>query len=683
MRFLSGLLILLALLITLAGPIAPTGADEETALKELLAAHPDSASLYTQLAALQFGWGTIEGRMLAIKAMKQALRLDPDNADYHAMLAEIYFEGTFWNYGVEELKEVLRLDARHGFARSRLGEAYLDRAVEEWQRKWFLKAKDELLEVDSLHQAFHPARRLLAQCYFDIGKADSATVVLEGLPPDSLETDDLLILGMAYSEVNDLEASFDAFSKALDSMDEETRARYMSMELLATQDELLSISETRPVRAEVETATLWKKRDPNPATEVNERFVEHLARVAFAEIHFSVPRLDRPGSKTDRGEVYIRYGRPLAWFYDPFGTGICADETVLPTPPAMSYRSPFTRGFEDDQDLGGHYRSSPMEISRARWTWEYRDFSLNFDDVFMNGDFTFPYEQDWSAYVYAYLERELPEVYESQIRKRMRVVMDVVNLMDGLGRTVLKIAFGCDTRGVDYKSHFEWPAGGFNIELAVLDSVYRDIARSRFDVELRADSSVLYQTRYPLIGSYLVHVPAGSTLAAISVESKVNGAAGFTKRLGRARRFSKDLEMSDIEFRFTPEGPPNPSRTYLTRGKAHIAFSIYNLSIDASGTGEAEVAYEILGRKKTRSTLNRFLRLFSAEAPTEDEEVVTSLWSKYDLRSRRSRKDEVIGFDLSPLSSGEYEIRITVTDKLTGQQTEQRARFLVASEIDL
>jgi GWxTD domain-containing protein len=684
MRFLSVLAVTLALIAVLVHVRSPgsRAADDERVLKELLAVHPDSASLHVELAALYFSRGTIEGRMLGAKAMKQALRLEPRNADYHAMLAEIYFEGTFWNYGVEELKQALEIEPEYGLARARLGKAYLDRAIEEWQNKSFQKAKEELLRVDSLQQVYRLARRHLAQCYFDLGKPDSAIAVLESLPTDSLETDDLLLLGMAYSEVKDLEPSFEAFSRALNGMDDETRARYTSVELLAAADEVRALSDMRPA-AESETALFWRKRDPNPATQVNERLIEHLARVAFADLHFTIARLDRPGSKTDRGEVYIRYGRPLAWFYDPFGTGIFADETVLPTPTVPGPRSLADRSRDADEEAGDRYRARLFKASRPRWTWKYRDFSLSFDDVFMNGDFTFPYEQDWSAYVYAYLQRELPEIYETQIRRRMRVVLDAINLMDSLGRTGLKIIFACDTRGLEYESRFEWPQGEFEIEVAVLDSLYRDIARSRFEVDLRADSSVLYQTRYPLIGTYLVQVPPGSTLAAISVESKVNGAAGFTRHAIRARRFAEHLDISDIELRFTSDGPPNPSRIYLKRGKAYIAFSIYNLSTDGSGTGQAEVAYRILGLKRTPSTFKRFLRLFSARFQVETKEVVTSIWGKYDLRSKGSRKDEVIGFDLSPLSVGEYEVEITVTDKLSGRITSNRSGFVVASEIDL
>jgi hypothetical protein len=341
-------------------------------------------------------------------------------------------------------------------------------------------------------------------------------------------------------------------------------------------------------------------------------------------------------------------------------------------------------GWEDFDagDRGSSARSRPLRQARRRWKWQYRGFSLNFEDTFMNGDFRFPYEKDWSAYVYAYLEKNVPEIYESQIKKRMRVVLDALNVVDDMGRAGLKIIYGCDTRGVKYEPLYEWPVGDFDIEIAVLDSIYGDVTRTRFAAQLRADSSALYQTEYPLIGSLTVQIPPGGSLAAVSMESKTTGAVGFTNRAVTARRFGDSLEVSDIEIRFASDGPPNPSHVYLGRGKAYLAFSIYNLMTDARGTGEAEVSYRIVEREKVRP---RFMRILEAITGTpEDERAgrLTSVWSKYELRSRGSRKHEVLGIDLSPLSRGDYEIVIDVTDTANGQMTTATTGFRIVSEIE-
>jgi GWxTD domain-containing protein len=51
----------------------------------------------------------------------------------------------------------------------------------------------------------------------------------------------------------------------------------------------------------------WRRRDPNPDTEVNEYLEEHFERIAYANQHFAS---GIPGWKTDRGRIYIMYGAP-------------------------------------------------------------------------------------------------------------------------------------------------------------------------------------------------------------------------------------------------------------------------------------------------------------------------------------------------------------------------------------
>jgi GWxTD domain-containing protein len=51
----------------------------------------------------------------------------------------------------------------------------------------------------------------------------------------------------------------------------------------------------------------WRRRDPDPDTEVNEYLEEHYERVAYANQHFAS---GIPGWKTDRGRIYIMYGPP-------------------------------------------------------------------------------------------------------------------------------------------------------------------------------------------------------------------------------------------------------------------------------------------------------------------------------------------------------------------------------------
>jgi GWxTD domain-containing protein len=85
----------------------------------------------------------------------------------------------------------------------------------------------------------------------------------------------------------------------------------------------------------------WRRRDPNPDTEENEYREEYYERIAYANEHFSS---GIPGWKTDRGRIYIAWGKP---------------DSVETHPTGGSYDRPSYEG-------GGATTTYPFEV------WFYR-----------------------------------------------------------------------------------------------------------------------------------------------------------------------------------------------------------------------------------------------------------------------------------------------------------------------
>lgn len=88
-------------------------------------------------------------------------------------------------------------------------------------------------------------------------------------------------------------------------------------------------------------ATFWRNRDPNLDTEENEYREEYYQRIAYANEHFSS---GIPGWRTDRGRIYITWGKP---------------DSVEAHPSGGSYDRPSYEG-------GGSTTTYPFE------TWFYR-----------------------------------------------------------------------------------------------------------------------------------------------------------------------------------------------------------------------------------------------------------------------------------------------------------------------
>jgi len=654
---------------------------EADRIRKLTLIHPDSAGLHVELSSVYLRLGTARGRALAVKHMEMASKEEPANPDYHIMLGELYLDGTHWSYGVKQLKTTVEIEPGRPYAHFRLGRAYLDRAFEEWQSDQFQEATLSLTRALRYEPGFTEAGTYLALCYLDLGLMDSCTAVLGRLDPDSLGTDALLVMGMAYNEKGELDSSYSAFSRALRLMPEEERRRYLSLDVIATSDELKALSRTNPGFADSVTLLLWRKRDPNPATRVNERLIEHLSRVGFSDFHFHVRKLDKPGSLTTRGEVYIRYGRPLDWYYDPFGTNTFVDGVLNPT--ELLTTTPLSSRFDDYANMASRYRSRRMGQDRPRWMWAYEGFVLNFEDTFLNGDYSFPYEYDWSAYRYAYLEKHVPEVYESDIKRLMKVALAGFCFMEPDGSTRFKIAYACDFNGLTFDKDDHWPRGEFLVEGALLDTLYNEVSHFSLTRGIHADSTAIYFTTTPLIDTLNVKVPTGKGVLAVSLTSMENDAVGFTHRKVNVRAFGDSLEMSDLELRFADEGRPNPAGMYETRSKAYIAFEVYNIAVDEHGQGRLNVSYIFRKKEEARSRAQRLMRFFTRTVGIEPATEIVSLTSGYVMRTDGKAASQVMGVDLSSLVAGYYEVEVRIEDLETGAVARQITDLGIASELTL
>jgi GWxTD domain-containing protein len=79
------------------------------------------------------------------------------------------------------------------------------------------------------------------------------------------------------------------------------------LSIIATSEELHALETATPEMRVEEWHEFWQRRDPNPATAVNEALEELLKRIREATRRFS--KYGRAW-KTDRGQVYIRFGEP-------------------------------------------------------------------------------------------------------------------------------------------------------------------------------------------------------------------------------------------------------------------------------------------------------------------------------------------------------------------------------------
>ena len=107
----------------------------------------------------------------------------------------------------------------------------------------------------------------------------------------------------------------------------------------------------------------WQRRDPTPDTPENEYKEEHYQRIAYSNEHFAA---GVPGWKTDRGRIYITYGKP---------------DEIDSHPSGGQYERPIDEG-------GGETSTYPFEDWRYRYLEGIgQEVIIEFVDTCMCGEY--------------------------------------------------------------------------------------------------------------------------------------------------------------------------------------------------------------------------------------------------------------------------------------------------------
>jgi GWxTD domain-containing protein len=117
------------------------------------------------------------------------------------------------------------------------------------------------------------------------------------------------------------------FDKPLSLMNPEFAIRMLKY--TATDDDISKLLDVKEKFYKKELYKYWKKYDPTPSTQYNEVMSEYYKRVDYTSKHFTSIS-NKKGFDTDRGKIYIRFGKPKkierssndegkiveTWFYD-------------------------------------------------------------------------------------------------------------------------------------------------------------------------------------------------------------------------------------------------------------------------------------------------------------------------------------------------------------------------------
>lgn len=382
----------------------------------------------------------------------------------------------------------------------------------------------------------------------------------------------------------------------------------------------------------------YTAKDPLYLTEVNERELEHYARLAWAELYFAEPGSGKSGWESDRGRIWIRYGRPVRrtkccygsltrtinWSYGPRGpvftfekrrTKRTAAHTNLSYRYALNLEAVYPEDYRPT--MVTEFLGIPHQVARFRGT--RRD--LNRVEIYAAPDAEALGAEPGDVLetgIFTFLQDFTP-VWEKRVPARVT------------------------PEGVALTYRFEVPYGSYRYGIEARtegpDDVARPAARLRATVDTRQ-----YSGRILAISDLL--------LAADTVRPLVSTP---TRR--------EHLEVRPLRGTTVEVGDP-----------VHLYFEVYGLSATEDGYGRyaAEIALEDSTR---RNFAIRVLRA-AADVIGLDRGETRVRWER-EARVEDSLVPEYVSLVAADTYSGEYVLRVRLTDRATGQETESTRRIRV------
>ncbi len=561
-----------------------------------------------------------------------------------------------------EFKKVIELDSSFVNAYVRLGEIYLhsmlayyyrytDTEIPLSYREFAIDDFDQAVSYLKRALAIDPENReakyLLGNLYYEVGDYDQMIELFrKAIEEDSSDTNYNLFLGLAYLANRQYCEAAHCFQRVIPRLSEAERRVF-------TRPLFLKSLQGDSVTA-AEASRYWRQNDPMFLTPENERLLEHYGRVAYANLRFSVPRLGIEGWNTDRGRTYIRYGRPR--FLMEYGKSI---------------------------DGGAVY--PPTQI------WIYKDFYLYFSDEFWNGEYRFT---------------QPPLSVKSRFRERTLIDFTIVS--QNLFRTMperFEFEMPGGTFVVPYRFNFfrrgnrlegllvfelprmtEYPRERFSLGLFRLNRDRIPESSWKQEIQVNPFASPFNNLDSMLVAFFPFQTDSGKfrySLELIDRQEERN----FVHRdsLMLPPLLCDSLTVSDLLLAYDIQTDkishyyhrgrlsilPSATNIFSRNQPLYLYFEIYNIPYARPAERVSLRVENTLTALKNR---NIFYRLFGKK----EREI--SIVNEYVTTSQQDFIVQTL--DLSNLLPGKYRLKITVSEKRSGQRCTRSTEFEIGDFIN-
>lgn len=455
-----------------------------------------------------------------------------------------------------------------------------------------------------------------------------------------------------------LEVASRVFDTLMTHLGPEALARYEGMALIADTSLQQRLQDTQQV---VYADVVWGLSDPLYLSEVNERRMEHYARVYLADVLFSDPAAEVAGRDTEQGRLLIRYGMPVYW-YD-----VRADKRLELTPAQRQERSEIlgcaTKPKDDNEVCLATTPSAGGALDGGgRWSfWFYhrRAPPLIFERGLGNRIARHKFETR-SRELDSLMARALPSSYDPPFEP-----VEVRALVTRLPRPHNPV--------VEVHAGLRWPAADL-IDSVTLGFFLHDATSGKKllagRTARRSRSPAAFETTLPARGTIRLSIEGWIPARNLAAQRRVpiTLTPSDPGRLGIS-----DLLLGDslrtttvVHKREQVRLDPRADSIYATGAPMALYWEVYGLKADSNGTVPYAVRVQlqdITGRDIT-ARLWRGLREALGARLDRDQSLVWEV--DRELFPEATYAPDAVMLRL-PEESGTYRVTVTVTEHGSGQ----------------
>lgn len=676
-------------------------------------------------------------RLDARKALRNAIKADPDDADIHYFLGMTYMDQVRTGRligsekdGRRHFQKTVELNPSHPDAYFQLGRCYdsppepeHEKAIAAYMYQYRVNPDhDESLlrfaDVNHRSERYDFGVKQLRGLIWQLGEDVPARV------RTMLAQFEVLSLG-AEQQYGQLHEALEDYVALLDA---DERAVYRDLRHVAPKAELQAWEAATGSARESLWRAFWNERDSNPATVENERLVEHYRRVMYARVHFSGGQ--QPYDR--RGEIYVRYGAPddrrrfvFRHFEDPdiphMLTGNPAVDAIREWNLLTGYRlqlhggeSPFPlmEAFPVVTAVEGAWINARSEMETQpgyvveSWVYVPHDLELYFVDTLKNGKFDYPLKtvnnnirdmvrQDrfHPRQRATELIARSPEVYTHDFGgELLEFAFDAVSFRGEGGSTEVDLTYSIPVWQfgdiTDEKGDRTWldnlVALRDSVQTPALSRAYRFGPIDR--PERQAGKRELQGAAFTLAAN--LTAPPGAFTAAVEMRDEATKRIGVYKKPVSFSDYSggglliSDLKLSTAITPAASPGPfvrgglnvvPNPGRLYPRGQLVYVYYEVYNLKMDEAGDEAGRTSYETLYEITPKGM--PALRNRRARSPGDMQTVM----SFFEGAGHAEEEAEYTALDTTDLEAGEYVLTVTLTDRHGDASVSRSVNFMVVA----